>query len=293
LTPADVIGRLGIPDVLFEDLQHLIEVGEQRVPARQRACAEQLARSGRFTEWLRSSTSSQLLVHANYSENANISGLSLFCFSLANVLAGRPDRFIPLVFFCGMHAELPDEDEEEEDEEEPRDSHSVLLSAAHAQKLQERWLNMDTIGARGLMLSFIHQLLGRYYHPRGISIAMTPQELHDTENRNLRALYELFRRLVRMLPESVTVCFPVDGTVYYERDEFLRGMERIMVPLLQLSQPGITRARLKVLLTSPTDTSDVREWFAQESILSMREIDRPGLVSESTELERILATAIE
>lgn len=267
--PVELAEWLRIPNILDQDLQHIHEVRGQNLPAPMRACAEQLARSGRFLEWLQSPAPSQLLVHANDEELSHISGLSLFCASLARVLVGHPDRFIPLVFFCGLHAELPDDDDD--------DSSSEPLS----------------MGAQGLMRSLIRQLLVWLARHRPVWFPMTHQEEHRIGLDDLGALYELFRRLLRALPGHITVCCLVDGVVYYERDAFVDRVQRVMVPLLQLSA---SRPRpyplIKVLLTSPTNTSVVRHWVTEESILSMTKLGRPVLVSDEEGLERILASAL-
>lgn len=285
---------LRIPDVLDQDLEHIREVGRERIPAPKRACAEQLARSNKFVHWLRNPAPSQLLVHANYRECEEISGMSLFCVSLRRVLASRPDRFIPLVFFCGLHTEQRDDDDDgaessSDDSSEPRATHSVPPSAARAHGLPSPPLD---IGAHGLIRSFIHQLITWYsHHHEPLWFVKTPQEQHAVENNDLRALYELFRSLVRSLPSRMTVCCLVDGVKYYERDEFLEDMESVMRPLLELSASRPTPL-IKVLLTSPKDTSDVQDWVADESILSMRELGRPSLVSDEAGLERMLASAL-
>lgn len=295
MAPSDIAMLLGIPNILPQDMQHLNEVGRHRVPARQRACAEQLARSSKFADWLRSPTSSRLLVHENYSNSkvSEISGLSLFCVSLEKVLATHSDRFIRLAFFCGLHAELPDDpdssDESNDDYHESGPSHAEPQNTALNHDPQSPWLSP---GSAGLIQSLIYQLLEKYYHLKGEYLTVTTQEIDGIENRKLGALYEVFRRLVYMLPEGVTVWLMVDGAVYYERDEYVDDMQRIMLPLLQLSEPGVTRAHLKVLVTSPTNMSDVQEWFAQDSILSMTELGRPAQMTDEQGLQSMLASAL-
>lgn len=293
MAPSDLAMRLGIPNVLPQDMQHLNEVGRHRVLERQRACAEQLARSSKFADWLRSPTSSRLLVHENNSKVSKISGLSLFCVSLEKVLATHSGCFIPLAFFCGLHAELPDDPdssgESNDDYDESGASRSEPQNAARNHDPQTPWLSP---GSAGLMQSLIYQLLEKHYHLNGEYLTVTPQEIDGIENRKLGALYEVFRRLVYMLPESVTVWLMVDGAVYYERDEFVDDMQRVMLPLLQLSEPGVTRARLKVLVTSPTNMSDIQEWFAEDSILSMTELGRPAQVTNEQGLQNMLASAL-
>lgn len=266
VSTGDIASWIHIPDVVHQDLQYIDEVCKVNDPM---ARAEELAQSETFLEWLQTPTSSQLLVHANDGEGAQISGLSLFCVSLRRVLKSRPDRFIPVVFFCGLHVEPP--------------------SATGTQSRPGPGLNS---GAHGLIRSFIHQLMDHCYFHCPVSVTGTARARHGTENDDLEALYPLFRSLVCAIPNHITVCCLVDGAVYYERDEFLDDMRGVMLPLLHLAGLDLMKGRLKVLFTSPTSTSYVRDWVAEESILSMTELGRPGLVSDEEGLERMLASAV-
>lgn len=259
MDPNELVGCIGIPDILSQDFQRLSEKRKVAVPASEQARAEQLIRTSQIREWLTSPTSSQLLVHGNYDRRAYISGLSLFCMSLANTLAERVPRFIPLVFFCGLHIEP--------------------LQDAHT-------------GGRALIQSFIRQLLCQYDYNGG-NIAMAPEELFDVQNGDVRALCTLFERLVQMLPKSVALFCLVDGVVYYERDEFLDDLGRILMSILQISDQEAVHAPVKVLLTSPTRTTVVRQPFPDDMILSMEGMVRADLVASSSRLGRELSSGIE
>lgn len=259
MDPSDLLGCIGIADILSEDFQHLSEKRKVAVPAPEQARAEQLIRTSQIREWLTSPTSSQLLVHGNYDRRAYISGLSLFCMSLANTLAERVPRFIPLVFFCGLHTEP--------------------LQDAHT-------------GGRALIQSFIRQLLCQYDFNGG-NIPVTPEDLDDVQNGDVRALCTLFERLVEMLPKSVALFCLVDGVVYYERDEFLNDLGRVLMSILQLSDQEGVHAPVKVLLTSPTRTAVVRQPFPDDMILSMEGMVRADLVASSSRLGRELSSGIE
>lgn len=259
MSPHELISCLGVPDTLSEDFQHLAERRKVAVPGPEQARAEQLIRTGQVREWLTSPTSSQLLVHGNYDRRAYISGLSLFCMSLAHTLAERAPRFIPLVFFCGLHTEP--------------------LSDAHT-------------GGRALIQSFIRQLLSRYDFDGG-GIPIAPEALDDVQSGSVSALCSLFERLVRMLPNGVALFCLVDGVVYYERDEFLDDLGRVLMTILQLSGQEGVQAPVKVLLTSPTRTAVVRQPFPDEMILSMDGMVRADLVASSSRLGRELSSGIE
>lgn len=259
MNPEDLVGCIEIPDVLSKDFQHLAERRKVAVTEPEQARAEQLIRTRLLREWLTSPTSSQLLVHGNYDRRAYISGLSLFCMSLANTLAERVPRFIPLVFFCGLHTEP--------------------LQDAHT-------------GGRALIRSFIRQLLG-HYDFNGGNIPVTPEDLDHVQNGDVRALCTLFERLVQMLPKSVALFCLIDGVVYYEREEFLDDLGRVLMSILQLSDQEGMHAPVKVLLTSPTRTAVVRQPFPDDMILSMEGMVRADLVASSSRLGRELSSGIE
>lgn len=259
MDPNELVNCIGISDILSQDFQRLAEKQKVAVPAAEQARAEQLIRTSQIREWLTSPTSSQLLVHGNYDRRAYISGLSLFCMSLANTLAERVPRFIPLVFFCGLHTEA--------------------LQDAHT-------------GGRALIQSFIRQLLSQYDFNGG-NIPVTPEDLDDVQNGDLRSLCTLFERLVQMLPKSVALFCLVDGVVYYERDEFLEDLGRVLMSILQLSDQEGVHAPVKVLLTSPTRTAVVRQPFPDDMILSMEGMVRADLVASSSRLGRELSSGIE
>jgi hypothetical protein len=257
--PNDLVRYIGISDILSKDFQHLSEKRTVAVPAPEQARAEQLIRTSQIREWLTSPTSSQLLVHGNYDRRAYISGLSLFCMSLAQTLAERVPRFIPLVFFCGLHTEP--------------------LQEAHT-------------GGRAIIQSFIRQLLCQYDFNGG-NISMEPEALDDVQNGDVDALCSLFERLVHMLPNGVALFCLVDGVVYYERDEFVHGLEQVLMTILQLSDKEGMQAPVKVLLTSPTRTTRVRQPFPDDLILSMEGMVRADLVASSSRLGRELSSGIE
>lgn len=259
MDPDDLLSCIGIPDILSQDYQHLTEKRKVTVPAPEQARAEQLIRTSQIREWLTGPTSSQLLVHGNYDRRAYISGLSLFCMSLAHTLSERVPRFIPLVFFCGLHTEP--------------------LQDAHT-------------GGRALLQSFIRQLLCQYDF-NGDSIPVEPEKVDYVQQGDLSTLCTLFKRLVRMLPKGVALFCLVDGVVYYEREEFLDDLGRVLMTILQLSGQEGMQAPVKVLLTSPTRTSVVRQPFPDDMILSMEGMVRADLVASSSRLGRELSSGIE
>lgn len=254
-SPGDLVGYLGAAHILVEDLQHLGLTVRPRLSKSDWDPVDQLVQSGQLMYLLHSPALTQLLVHAHRQGGARISGLSVFCESLRSVFTMYPGHVVPLLFFCGRHATVADGQDPNKPPSDP------------------------SVGARGLMRSFVSQLLENYYIPYGIGIPMIPGELDAILNGDLDALSGLFSRLVHMLPPGCTVFCLVDGVEYFEREELLDDTKRVMEPLLQLARSGATPGPLKVLLTSPTSTSDVRDWVHDGAILSLAQNGRQGVHS--------------
>lgn len=251
----DLVGYLRAAHILIQDLQHLGVAVRPRLSKSDWDPVDQLVHSGKLMGLLHSRALSQLLVHANRQGAAHISGLSVFCESLRSVFTMYPGRVVPLLFFCGMHATVADGQDPTTPPSDP------------------------SVGARGLMRSFLAQLLETYFIPYVIGIPVIPWELHAILNGDLIALNGLFSRLLHMLPPSCTVFCLVDGVEYFEREELLEDTKRVMEPLLQLARSGATPCPIKVLLTSPTSTSDVRDWVNDGAILSLAQNGRQGVHS--------------
>lgn len=226
---ANCIGIPGItiPNASF-DLQYLRDRRETALGPSEQMRAEQVVRSQKFQDWLRSPTSTRLLVHDNDNAAVPVSWLSFLCQFLADTLQERSDQFIHLVFFCGLH-------------KDPQSGHTLIQS-------------------------LIRQLLERLN--RGLGILMSLHTLDCVQNGDLGALNLLFAHLMSLIPPSMTVCCLVDGASYYESAEVWDEVQFLLWPLFQISgQTSRTHADLKLLITSPRLTSHLREWFPHELTL--------------------------
>ncbi|KAK0719490.1 hypothetical protein B0H67DRAFT_551839 [Lasiosphaeris hirsuta] len=236
---------IDIPDLATQDMAYIEERRRVRVPAHEQARAEQLIRTRQIKEWLASPSSTQLLVHGNYRGKRHMSGLSLFCLTLAQSLADRAPRFLHLVFFCGLHTDS---------------------------------FTDDYTGGRAIIQSFIGQLLCQYNFDGTLLANEVSEGL--IQLGDVGELCDLFELLVHRLPSVVLLCL-IDGIVYYEREEFEEDMELVLVTLLKLSNEQNTRAAVKVLITSPTKTTDVRQPFPDELVLSMGAMAGAGNMAPS------------
>ncbi|KAF4454437.1 hypothetical protein F53441_3064 [Fusarium austroafricanum] len=245
-----------IEPVSFEQYispQDLLKARHVRVPAIEQAHAEQLVHTAQLKEWLVSPRSSQLLVHGNYDSRRRVSGLTLLCASLADSLGSQSLRCIHLVFYCGLHDNCE------------VDKHT---------------------GGRAIIQSFICQLLCQYDFSTSISAGdVRPELLYRGDIDELCCLFE---RLVFQLPRSTLLVCLIDGIVYYERDEFKESMAHVLVTILRISQEQKTNATVKVLVTSPTRTIEVRQPFPDELILSMESRARSVVTPSKGRLHRQL-----
>ncbi|KAK4450461.1 hypothetical protein QBC34DRAFT_349211 [Podospora aff. communis PSN243] len=252
ISPQTLLDWIDIPDLASTDMEYITQRRSARlIPLQEQACAEQVVRTRQFKNWLASPSSTQLLIHGIYDRQRYISGLSLLCQTLAQSLAERTPHFLYLIFFCGLHIEG------------------------------------ENSGGRAMIQSFICQLLCQYDFAGTLRSSEVVRQL--VELGDIEELCELFEILVHRLPREVVLLCVIDGIVYYERDEFASDMGLVLVTLLNLSGGGDTQAVLKVLITSPTKTVDVRRPFGDELILSMESLPGSGLVASRERLVRELS----
>ena len=259
INPQHILEWIGIPDLASQDLDHVTARGKAQVPEDGRARAEQLIRTRQVREWMSTPSSSQLLVHGNYDRRDYLSGLSLFCASLAGSLAERTPRFVRVFFFCGLHVDSP-------------------IINGHS-------------GGRAMIQSFICQLLCQYDF-----LGQLLQ--HETSGDRIRhgdvdELCALFERLVHRLPNNVVLFCLIDGIMYYEREEFREEMERVLRTVLQVSADNSTSAAVKVLITSPAKTTEVRKPFPDHLILSMDSMAQSGAAASGSRLKRELQAELQ
>lgn len=285
----DVVGCLRAAHILFDDMRHIDEVLRPTLSKSDWEPVDQLVRSHKLTEWLHSRAMPNLLVHGDQRGGSHISGLSVFCESLRGVLAMYPGQFIPLLFFCGMHDGVEDDDTDDDDEDKNTNNDKNQAAQTFVKPSSD-----PCIGAAGLIRSFASQLLEHYYILYNIGIVMVPGELDAILNGDLDALYALFSRLLCLLPPNFTVFCLVDGVDCFEQDELLEDMKLVMEPLLQISRSRSTQGSVKVLLTAPSNTSDVCDWVDNEAILSLADIGQPGQLSvtDSVGLRSRLASVV-
>jgi hypothetical protein len=253
--PQELLDWINVPNAASDDRKLINERWQMRIPLNEQAQAEQLVRSTQFKDWVVAGTSSQLLVHGEYDGQRYVSGLSLFCSSFAQSLEARAPRFIPLIFFCGLHTD-PDTD-------------------------------LHT-GGRAIIQNFICQLLCQFdFDTR--SFASEKLDEHLIQLGDIGELCRLFQWLVGKLPQSVVLFCLIDGVGYYEREEFQHDIGFVVEKLLRISAEKKTQAGVKILLTSSSRTTYIRQPFPDELVLSIESIARANMVPSKSRLERQLS----
>ncbi|KAI1376597.1 hypothetical protein F4677DRAFT_419026 [Hypoxylon crocopeplum] len=174
-------------------------------------------------------------LHQTCLTNRQMSALSGFCSTFLQALRQNP-KFISLVYFCGLHADHDDPD----------------------------------AGPRGMMMSFIAQLIVQW----GFDTSF-PQERADLswveygEEPYIDDLCALVNWLICQLPASMTVFCVIDGISAYENESYVQDLVEGLACVLDLVIDAQIRLTVKVLVTSPCRTFEVREGFHDDVVLAM------------------------
>ncbi|KAM0424977.1 hypothetical protein ACHAPT_009778 [Fusarium lateritium] len=241
LTPRELWFRLRIPNFDETDLQQMISRADE-IFHQDQGRAQQVLTSQLFRNWLNSPNSSKLLVHGDFRTAVDVSPFSTLCAVSAHAFR-ESGRFISLVFFCGRHLAW--------------DEHH---------------------GGAVMMRSLIAQLLRQFpwqYLPSDAQMFIQGMDLGNVES-----LCRLFTDLIGQLPPQRPVICIIDSVNLYETDDYLDGLESVILSLLNVideSSRG-TGPPLKLFLTSPWPTSEVRRVFDLDpnSLLHMESLPRAG-----------------
>ncbi|KAK2054093.1 hypothetical protein LY76DRAFT_597262 [Colletotrichum caudatum] len=223
--PQDIWARLHIPAIDEEDLRHVAENAELMLH-RDGGRAQHILRESPFRKWMSSSSSARLLVHGDFPPPFDISPLSVVCTLLTHTFRNLGGNFVSLVFFCGRHQ----------------------IWDAHR-------------GGSAMIRSLIDQLLRQCVLG---PVRRDPNMfLEDLDRDDIRALCEVFVLLFRQLPSHMQVFCLIDGICLYETDQYLDGMDIVIMSLIGLVESGGNGLwpAFKLLITSPSPTVEVRKVF--------------------------------
>ncbi|KAK4226039.1 hypothetical protein QBC38DRAFT_500777 [Podospora fimiseda] len=236
----------------LQDTQTILNT-QSRLVSSSKLNLDRILTSQKFNTWFVSPHSTKLLIHGTASHLIQYTSiLSLFATTFLQTLRQSPqagrNNIISLIFFCGLHLNQ-------------QDPHK---------------------GGRGILLSFLSQLLSQFDFPQ-IDTAMI--DINALEQGDIHALLELFTSLTRQIlyQREATIFCIIDGIKYYERDEFAHEMGVVVREILDLvrdqqeqaaeelqyREDGLGSDILKVLITSSAPTSIVRHAFDEEEILKV------------------------
>ncbi|KAI0911071.1 hypothetical protein F4823DRAFT_561258 [Ustulina deusta] len=193
----------------------------------------------RTEQIMKSSQFREWLVQANSkellihgnSEPLLVSPISFFCAMLMQNLCGV-ERFKSVAFFCGCH---------------PYD---------------------DFGGARTLIMSLLSQLLQQ----QRFDLSFIDHEIaYRMDDGDIQAFCYVFRRLVEQIRRTETVFCVIDGINFYEcnGEEQLQEMAYVLRFLLDLTEER--GPVYKILVTSPSNTEDVREAIRDQDYFALPE----------------------
>ncbi|KAK0645611.1 hypothetical protein B0T16DRAFT_411573 [Cercophora newfieldiana] len=229
LSSADILGILKTPALEQADLRRILDRRYQ-VDTRSRSNAEAVFLSKTFRGWLTKPKSTELLVHGNADDgDSEVSGVSLLTATLFQALASR-EKYISLVFFCGLHTEDDDE----------------------------------YVGGLAMVKSFIAQLLRQYEFTNLANLQEGGIELEQLRRGKIKTLCKLLFWLVSQLPEGIKVIYIVDQIGKYENDTHEAKMLTVLTTILEQVHDSEIACTVKVIATSDEATDAVRDVFRDD-----------------------------
>ena len=251
-------------------VEQIIQCREM-LPRAEREVAERVVTMSKFRDWLAAPVSRELLIHGIFQGTQYISALSLFCATLIQTLQEdfQPNgRYIVLAFFCGKHL------------------------ANHSGTSSDSSGAAASVGGWGMIRNLTAQLLAQGSF--SLNQIFTQQYAKSVNIQAIRdgdigQLLNLFTELVRQLASTgISIFCLIDGIKYYEREEYLDDMSLVLRHLLDISAGGSYGTVFKVLVTSPTPTTIVRQAFSEDEILSLASLQSNGQDFSADRLRRQL-----
>ncbi|KAK0631216.1 hypothetical protein B0T14DRAFT_501310 [Immersiella caudata] len=239
----------------------------EMLPRADREIAERVVTTSKFREWLAAPVSRELLIHGNFTGTQYTSALSLFCATLIRTLqeeGGPQGRYLALVFFCGKHLD---------------DASGISGGDTKT---------TASVGGLGMIRSLVAQLLTQ--RPFNLNEILPRVNIQAIRSGDIHQLLSLFTELVQQVSRSGTSIFCLlDGLKYYEREEYLDDMSLVLRHLLDVREGGTHGSVFKVLITSPSPTTIVRQAFSEDGILSLALVRSSGQGFSADRMRRQLS----
>lgn len=224
---SDLLDALRVePDDITRGLRLVLQQAF-RMDHTSQARAAWLLETPSFRNWISTAHSSLLLVDGMLSGVEKISSMSVLVASVAARLFEN-SLAVPTYFFCGINLESD--------------------------------IKLGTPEGPNLMLqSLIVQML--------LSESMSEPEWNMTKSDrlfsavsecDLDALWEVFWVLSRQLPRECTVFCLLDGISWYEKDQWIEDLRWLVSKFQSVVQQGVEGPAIKILMTSPNMSMDIR-----------------------------------
>ncbi|KAM6487404.1 hypothetical protein HDV62DRAFT_386038 [Trichoderma sp. SZMC 28011] len=135
-----------------------------------------------------------------------------------------------------------------------------------------------------LLRSLLIQLLAQWKHPDITCLKDDfVEKLKTTSpNRSSRQQRHLFHHLVAGLPKATPIFIIIDGTNYYETSDLLDDTKKVVREVNKLLSSESVEAMVKILITSPTRSSDLTKYFKSNEIINVPE-DLDGAMTQISE----------
>jgi hypothetical protein len=119
-------------------------------------------------------------------------------------------------------------------------------------------------GGLAMIRSLIVQVLRQF--PLTVVQSYPDMSLQGFESDDVNILCKIFFLLVQQLPSIALIFCLIDGINLYETEEYLDGIEIVVLHLVDLVEQGICvrRSSFKLLITCPQPTLEVRKAFDSE-----------------------------
>ena len=223
LTRDQLADLLGIyPDMIEQDLKRVVKEGQKSAPSTQ-SRGYWLLHNTKFQAWLTKFAAKTLMVNGNANAAQKISAMSYACALIIRSLA-RVEAVHTISFFCGLHTSQKD----------------------------------PLSGPTGLLKTLISQLLKLQKFDLTFIDSLYEQGLRDLEFAYLK---DLFRRLIKELPDDLTIFCIVDGISFHEKPRNAEETEDATRMLYDIAEDPESSPIFKLLILGPVMSRSAKACF--------------------------------